>query len=103
MIRRPPRSTLFPYTTLFRSGLSGLTAGTQYCAELVATNGSGTARGGQVTFTAGVPDAYTDYAQPGSAPTCTPFTSVNPIPPSTSYKVDYDLASSTWCTSFGGS
>src|SRR2546427_9459513 len=25
MIRRPPRSTLFPYTTLFRSGL-GLTA-----------------------------------------------------------------------------
>src|SRR5256885_10026901 len=27
MIRRPPRSTLFPYTTLFRSGLlSGYTA-----------------------------------------------------------------------------
>src|SRR2546427_5606969 len=24
MIRRPPRSTLFPYTTLFRSGLHGL-------------------------------------------------------------------------------
>src|SRR3989441_13314049 len=23
MIRRPPRSTLFPYTTLFRSGLMG--------------------------------------------------------------------------------
>src|SRR3712207_9388725 len=23
MIRRPPRSTLFPYTTLFRSGCSG--------------------------------------------------------------------------------
>src|SRR2546430_12929621 len=23
MIRRPPRSTLFPYTTLFRSGSSG--------------------------------------------------------------------------------
>src|SRR5688572_32347342 len=23
MIRRPPRSTLFPYTTLFRSGLHG--------------------------------------------------------------------------------
>src|SRR3712207_7852241 len=29
MIRRPPRSTLFPYTTLFRSeaGLRGLAAG----------------------------------------------------------------------------
>src|SRR3712207_7535951 len=25
MIRRPPRSTLFPYTTLFRSGAVGLT------------------------------------------------------------------------------
>src|SRR3989442_9254728 len=25
MIRRPPRSTLFPYTTLFRSGRSGPT------------------------------------------------------------------------------
>src|SRR5437899_9994984 len=24
MSRRPPRSTLFPYTTLFRSGLGGL-------------------------------------------------------------------------------
>src|SRR2546430_5529908 len=27
MIRRPPRSTLFPYTTLFRSGPSGGGAG----------------------------------------------------------------------------
>src|SRR3712207_8851904 len=28
MIRRPPRSTLFPYTTLFRSGLGGVLGGT---------------------------------------------------------------------------
>src|ERR1039458_709151 len=28
MIRRPPRSTLFPYTTLFRSVFSGLCRGT---------------------------------------------------------------------------
>src|SRR2546430_12434688 len=27
MIRRPPRSTLFPYTTLFRSLVAGLDAG----------------------------------------------------------------------------
>src|SRR5437660_2143228 len=27
MMRRPPRSTLFPYTTLFRSGLDGSAAG----------------------------------------------------------------------------
>src|SRR2546422_2142661 len=26
MIRRPPRSTLFPYTTLFRSAISGVSA-----------------------------------------------------------------------------
>src|SRR5256885_4154444 len=30
MIRRPPRSTLFPYTTLFRS---------QFCREFSATEG----------------------------------------------------------------
>src|SRR5256885_9847715 len=30
MIRRPPRSTLFPYTTLFRSG---------YCQQTVLTKG----------------------------------------------------------------
>src|SRR2546425_8818429 len=29
MIRRPPRSTLFPYTTLFRSPCGGLRAGGQ--------------------------------------------------------------------------
>src|SRR2546422_6949539 len=27
MIRRPPRSTLFPYTTLFRSRINALTGG----------------------------------------------------------------------------
>src|SRR3712207_7189180 len=37
MIRRPPRSTLFPYTTLFRSGVAnhdhhyGWTTGAQTC------------------------------------------------------------------------
>src|SRR3712207_7153438 len=30
MIRRPPRSTLFPYTTLFRSGVSMLAPTTQW-------------------------------------------------------------------------
>src|SRR3712207_9490551 len=29
MIRRPPRSTLFPYTTLFRSGLDAVRAATE--------------------------------------------------------------------------
>src|SRR3712207_8041055 len=36
MIRRPPRSTLFPYTTLFRSWVAALKATTAaYEAELV--------------------------------------------------------------------
>src|SRR2546430_11079120 len=30
MIRRPPRSTLFPYTTLFRSGPAGRARGVQH-------------------------------------------------------------------------
>src|SRR5687768_9960369 len=30
MIRRPPRSTLFPYTTLFRSGRRALRSATEY-------------------------------------------------------------------------
>src|SRR3712207_8299735 len=34
MIRRPPRSTLFPYTTLFRSGLDVLVQFTTSRAEL---------------------------------------------------------------------
>src|SRR3712207_7746912 len=36
MIRRPPRSTLFPYTTLFRSGASrgiGLETARRLCEE----------------------------------------------------------------------
>src|SRR3712207_9022153 len=36
MIRRPPRSTLFPYTTLFRSPLTSEISG-KTCAYYVAT------------------------------------------------------------------
>src|SRR3989449_11381228 len=35
MIRRPPRSTLFPYTTLFRSGLVNLIAGQEVAPEFL--------------------------------------------------------------------
>src|SRR3954467_15566855 len=38
MIRRPPRSTLFPYTTLFRSGIAGVLA-TPVARELLNQEG----------------------------------------------------------------
>src|SRR3712207_6897176 len=51
MIRRPPRSTLFPYTTLFRSGSIRLAAGVGGgdSTRLVAAGGGGgvRVRGGQ--------------------------------------------------------
>src|SRR5258705_8613837 len=37
MIRRPPRSTLFPYTTLFRSLPSAALVPQQYASSLVVT------------------------------------------------------------------
>src|SRR5438477_11948907 len=41
MIRRPPRSTLFPYTTLFRSHTVALASGQElgYARLLIATGG----------------------------------------------------------------
>src|SRR5256886_17305970 len=39
MIRRPPRSTLFPYTTLFRSGDEEKSQG--WTALILDTNGNG--------------------------------------------------------------
>src|SRR2546422_3593928 len=41
MIRRPPRSTLFPYTTLFRSGLRTGTSGTPRRGEMAAARRRG--------------------------------------------------------------
>src|SRR3712207_8201500 len=46
MIRRPPRSTLFPYTTLFRSGCLRNASPTNHCTCSPAgpsSNGSGAA------------------------------------------------------------
>src|ERR1035441_6401060 len=42
MIRRPPRSTLFPYTTLFRSrrGAQGAGEGERACPHAIAARGS---------------------------------------------------------------
>src|SRR3712207_9537175 len=52
MIRRPPRSTLFPYTTLFRSGGtipggSGCDRGAALPGDLAAGAGADLPRGGR--------------------------------------------------------
>src|SRR5260370_12811470 len=47
MIRRPPRSTLFPYTTLFRSQLRGVRRdrAARQDPEVLGARGEGPARG----------------------------------------------------------
>ncbi|MEA2473979.1 MAG: virginiamycin lyase, partial [Thermoleophilaceae bacterium] len=80
-----------------------LTAGTEYCAELVATNTAGTSRGDQITFTQGQPKASTNDATRTNATTATVSGTVNPAGQATTYRVRYDVITSTWCTSGGDS
>src|SRR2546430_16291277 len=44
MIRRPPRSTLFPYTTLFRSPVPGIRGGISRAARAPARRAARTGR-----------------------------------------------------------
>src|SRR5256885_4631565 len=46
MIRRPPRSTLFPYTTLFRSGDSGCPARSNFGSRFQRPRGASADSGG---------------------------------------------------------
>src|SRR5256885_7786447 len=60
MIRRPPRSTLFPYTTLFRSNLILLTDGTDVGSKLDLPAATAAAKGASVTvFSIGLEGART--------------------------------------------
>src|SRR5690349_22875388 len=45
MLRRPPRSTLFPYTTLFRSPAAAAAAGRGVRGDAAAPDDPGLARG----------------------------------------------------------
>src|SRR5256885_3789832 len=67
MIRRPPRSTLFPYTTLFRSDLAGRTTAARGRIRLTWLAGGATAMGigiwsmhyiGMLAFSLPVPVLY---------------------------------------------
>src|SRR5256885_15490308 len=60
MIRRPPRSTLFPYTTLFRSAAPSRAACSTEVAKNAATNGD------QVTSSkrVGAPSCLRKASQP---------------------------------------
>src|SRR2546425_6796743 len=40
MIRRPPRSTLFPYTTLFRSWMAGSSSTIRMCSPAMFVSGA---------------------------------------------------------------
>jgi hypothetical protein len=82
--------------------LIGLTPGTGYCADLVATNSSGRADGGQVFLPAALPNVFIDTLS-NTATTAVVAGSVNPVGQTTSYRVEYALASSQWCSTFGQS
>src|SRR5258708_38073848 len=52
MIRRPPRSTLFPYTTLFRSDLAIKTGLFHFFSDCQQSSGRRVALGGVMDFPA---------------------------------------------------
>jgi List-Bact-rpt repeat protein len=81
--------------------LSGLTENTSYCAQLVATNGSGDADGGQVAWTQGTPFAHTYEVDPSGVSTAMVMGDINAAGKTTSFWVEYDVSSSQWCESGG--
>ena len=83
--------------------LTGLADGTDYCAELVATDANGNADGGQVPWIQGTPFVDTFDAESTGLTTATIDGDVNPAGKTTSYTLKYDLAGSEWCASGGSS
>src|SRR3712207_7587327 len=75
MIRRPPRSTLFPYTTLFRSALvsgTGTQARTGPTASVISSRVVST------NVRHGVSLALAFRANVGTLPSATPADTINP-------------------------
>jgi hypothetical protein len=82
--------------------LSGMSPGV-YCAELVATNVTGSASGGQIVFQAGMAAVSDTTAAATGATTATVTTQIDPAGQLTYYEVAYDVDGSAWCTSWGTS
>jgi len=83
--------------------LTGLTEGSNYCANLIATNGDGQTDGGPVYWAQGAPTVGGDDVEATGASTSTIHGVVNPAGNDTSYAAKYDTADSTWCASGGKS
>src|SRR3954463_2141652 len=83
--------------------LSGLAFVGYFCARLVAQNGDGEADGGQVAWKQSLPRVHTFDAFMTGNSTAAVEGDFNPGGLGTSYWVEYDLASSDWCTSGGTS
>ena len=81
--------------------VSELIAGQDYCGQIVATNDTGEADGGQVFWTQGAPTTDTFDASATTYSTATVDGDVDPAGTSTTYMVRYDLATSSWCQSYG--
>src|SRR5665213_1491883 len=99
----PPGTTVGSDATVHNVivDLTGLTAGTSYCAQLVAANPSGTVFGGTQTFTAGLPTAFTSSAQATGVTTATVAGTVNPSGQLTTDYAQYDTVGSTFCDTDG--
>src|ERR1039457_6395929 len=92
MIRRPPRSTLFPYTTLFRSERDRpLHPGSDHQRELVSQPGNA---GGTVTFTQGTKTLGTASPVRGKATLTTSFAASGTFAVTASYSGDASDAAS---------
>jgi Divergent InlB B-repeat domain len=85
------------------ASLSGLSAGSKYCAEIVAENASAVADGGQVSFTAGAPTAITLEPLSITSGAVIMAGAIDPASQPTHYHFEAGLASSEWCTSHGAS
>src|SRR2546421_7106075 len=89
MIRRPPRSTLFPYTTLFRSNFE---TEPSIAVKVTATDTTGDAFSVNTTVNVAVTDVNEapSSLEIGSAHACAAITTRDRMPASDVEKYDHD-------------